>query len=127
MAWEQVQKIVGRQSRHGTSWDSYPCVSIYKGGICFNKQFDDIFAKNKKEVMVLIDKEQKLLGFKFPVGEEVTGAYRINRFSPKSVVFHISCITIPKTFPELLGNAYKATLNSGERIVVVSLDPSNKI
>lgn len=130
MAWEQIQKVQGRFA-YNAEWATHPCVSVTRHGLGLNEQFLSVFAQKKREAIILIDKQNKLIGIKFPTGEDVNGAYRLNETSAHKkggrVSKSISCKRIPKAFPEFVGNCYRAVLNSEQRMIVVTLTSENKV
>lgn len=134
MAYEIQHRIV-RGNSYGSDWMRYPCVAVTRQGVTFNNLFLEAFLSDRRSVIVLIDKERRFIAFKTPGAQDVNDSTVFNvRSHSKSKNSKkgngsgaaLAHKVIPTTFPDLVGMAFRAHLNAGERIIEVDLSPTNR-
>ena len=113
-------------------WDRIPAVRFGKSYLVLNKPFVEAFNIKPHDAVDLLFRNGELgsraLGIKKLTGDAVgTGRMvhspREDRGARGTCVIH--CSQAAKRFPDCPGQAYRAHLNSGQRVIEISLEPGN--
>ena len=136
MAWESIRLHSGngRGARYGQEWWDVPAVAINKTGLTFNQKFQECFdCRVGTRIALSFDKEGHRLGFKVANGDAPLPGAGILRLAGKSCkgskgrALLLACKGgLGTRVIDCIGYAYRAHLNAGERVIEVSLDPSNR-
>lgn len=127
MVWETIEKRYSCKGPYGVRWKDYPAVSITKGGLTFNQKFCEVFGVHKGGyVEILKDVERRLVGVKI-LQRDADGGFKVsNNKARKGVSRHITITTLAKVFPDCCNKAFRAHLNSENRIIQIDLSPDNE-
>lgn len=132
MVWENIVKPPRQGGQiYGAKWNEFPCMSLTGNGITINQMAMEVFGlKLGNYVHLCFDSERRCLGLKKVVdGEDLYGAAKISKSSGATKK---SCqIGIPKGYrdrwKDCRGRAFRAHLNSTDRIIEISLQPDNML
>jgi hypothetical protein len=127
MAWERIQKKkTGRANDYGNVWIDGPAVSVQKMTISLNGHFGKAFGFASGHIInIFKDVAGKRIGFKKPISQEdQNNAYKVSTSkhkAGKNPPLVIAAREIARCFPECIGRAFAAKLNSGESVIEVDL------
>ena len=131
MAWVQARKKkIGTSRLYGDNWRVQPAVAINKSGVTFNEAFLSTFMNGSKGVVVFYNKEERCIGFKTPGPQDGDAGdiYSLRHSSPTAKTSRMIGWSKPgKMWPDSTGRAYRATLNGGERMIVVKVCAENEL
>ena len=130
MTWQIVDKrYVGGNSVYGRDWSRLPACSVNVVGGRFNEPAVAAFGLSDGVfVQVLIDCENRRVGFKILDKQEGRShgfLLRQDRSGAKALEF--ACKAICQAFPDARRCAYRLHLNSGERVIQMTLDEAERL
>lgn len=137
LKWEKV--LSGSQGmglRYGEDWKTVPAIAVSSIGITFNRPASNIFKLNAgNRVWLHVSKDGvRAIGFKHVLDNEPAGGSYLlvsqskthKTKSGENPLVFIHAKSILKDLADCRGYAFRACLNSSDRIIEVVLDPSNR-